>query len=138
MDDERRAHDRAIIAEFRARGGAIGDPRAGRVLGLLHHRGAKTGRSYVTPLTCLRDDNRWLVAAGNGGRPEYPGWYHNLLADPEVAVEIGVVAHPVRARPARGEEWERYAARFRVELPVFAVFEAAVTRDIPIFVLEPR
>ncbi|CCH30807.1 nitroreductase/quinone reductase family protein [Actinosynnema sp. NPDC047251] len=138
MGDEDRERDRRVVEEFRVGGGVVGGRHAGRTLLLLHHTGARSGVERVTPLTFRTVGERWVVAAGNGGLPANPAWYHNLLADPEVSVEIGTEAHRVRARIAEGAEREELAAHFRAAPSRFAAFEEALERVIPIVVFEPR
>ena len=47
-----------------------------------------------------RDGNNYLVVASKGGAPEDPGWYKNLLAHPDVKIQVWDKVIPVRARPA--------------------------------------
>lgn len=130
--DERRAHDQRVIEDFRANGGVT----EGRTLLLLHHVGAKSGIERVTPLRYLSAGDRWVVAAGNGGLPNNPGWYYNVLAQPDVTVEIGTETVRATARIAKGEEREELADLFRAAKSRFAVFEKALAREIPIVVFE--
>ncbi|MEV0679104.1 nitroreductase/quinone reductase family protein [Actinosynnema sp. NPDC050436] len=138
MTDERHDRDVRVIEEFRINGGVVGGRHAGRTLLLLHHTGARSGINRVTPLTFLTVGDRWVVAAGNGGLPENPAWYHNLLADPEVSVEVGTETHRVLARVAEGAERDELAGHFRAAPSRFAAFERALARVIPIVVFEHR
>jgi deazaflavin-dependent oxidoreductase (nitroreductase family) len=65
---------------------------------LLEHRGRKTGKVRTTPLVYLEDGDRIVVVASQAGRPEHPMWYLNLLAHPDVTVQIGGRRRPMRAR----------------------------------------
>jgi deazaflavin-dependent oxidoreductase (nitroreductase family) len=78
-----------VIAEFRANGGQVGGQYDGRSLLLLHTTGARTGAERVTPLSYFRDGDRLVVLAARAGAPNHPDWYHNLLAHPQVTVEVG-------------------------------------------------
>src|ERR1051326_2650279 len=79
-----------VIDEFRANGGRVGGNFEGRTLLLLHHRGAKTGTERVNPLACQRlSDDAVAVFASKGGAPTHPDWFHNVVANPDVTVEIG-------------------------------------------------
>jgi len=80
--------NRGIIEEFRANGGKVAQ-FAGIPILLLHHKGAKTGRSYTNPLVYLPDGDRFVVFASKGGAPTNPDWYHNLVAKPRVTIELG-------------------------------------------------
>jgi deazaflavin-dependent oxidoreductase (nitroreductase family) len=137
MSEERRAGDRRFIDDFRAHAGSLPHgPLAGLPALLLHHTGARSAAAYVTPLAYLPDGGRWVVFAANGGRPNHPGWYYNLLAHPLVGVEVGTRVIPARAREAEGGEREELCVRFRGESPYFAPFESATARRIPVMVLE--
>jgi deazaflavin-dependent oxidoreductase (nitroreductase family) len=94
-----------IIAEFRASRGRVGGTWAETPLLLLHHTGAKSGVSRVNPVAYLPDGSRYLVWAANGGAPNHPDWYRNLMARPNTRIEVGsetidVVARRRRARSA--------------------------------------
>jgi deazaflavin-dependent oxidoreductase (nitroreductase family) len=78
----------------------------------------------------------WAVFATYGGSPRHPAWYHNLLANPRVTVEVGAERVPVVARLAEGAERERIWAKEVAAIPKFAEFEAAAGREIPVVVLE--
>lgn len=78
-----------IIEEFRANVGHVGGSWEERDLLLITTRGRKTDREYTTPATYTRDGDRLLVYASHGGSPDHPDWYLNLLANPDVVVEVG-------------------------------------------------
>ena len=69
----------------------------GNPLLLLHHTGARSGKTYVNPLAYQADDGRYVVFASKGGAPTNPGWYHNLMAHPDTTVEVGSEEIPVHA-----------------------------------------
>jgi deazaflavin-dependent oxidoreductase (nitroreductase family) len=128
-----------VIDEFRANGGRVGGPFEGRTLLLLHHRGAKTGTERVNPLAYQRlSDEAVAVFASKGGAPTNPDWYHNVIANPDVAVEIGTETIRARARVAGGEERERIWERQKHDSPGFADYDEKTKgiRRIPVIVLE--
>ena len=71
-----------------------------------------------------------------GAAPPPADWFHNLVAHPDVTVEVGTDV-PVRARVAEGDERERLWARQKELMPGLAEYEAKTTRQIPVIVLEP-
>ena len=83
------AFNKAIIDEFRANKGVVGGQFAGAALLLLSTTGAKSGLARVNPLVYLADGDRQIIIASFAGAPTSPPWYHNLLANPEVGVEMG-------------------------------------------------
>jgi deazaflavin-dependent oxidoreductase (nitroreductase family) len=126
----------AIIEEFRANGGKVGGQFEGAPMLLLHTTGAKTGKERVNPLVCQAEGDRLVVFASKAGAPTSPDWYHNLVANPEVIVEVGSETVPLRARVAEGDERERLWATQKGLMPGFADYEAKTTRQIPVVVLE--
>lgn len=128
-----------IIKEFRENGGKVGGPFAGGTLLLLHTTGAKTGQPRVNPLVYLDvGPNQYAIFASKAGAPTNPDWYHNLLANPDVTVEIGTEAFPVRARVAQGDERERIWTRQKQVYPGFAEYEKKTSRPIPVVILERK
>jgi deazaflavin-dependent oxidoreductase (nitroreductase family) len=112
-----------IIGEFRANDGKVGGYFAGAPIALLHHRGRKSGREFVTPTMYLRgsDPNTIYVFASKSGAPTHPDWYHNLVAAGRGEVEVGTDTYPVTVAELTGEERDRvYAERElrRESLPI--------------------
>jgi deazaflavin-dependent oxidoreductase (nitroreductase family) len=128
-----------IIDEFRQNEGRVGGPFEGHTIVLLHHRGAKSGIERVNPLAGQPlDEDHWAVFASKGGAPTNPAWYYNLIANPDVEIEIGVERIPVRARVAQGEERDRIWTKQKELMPGFAAYEKKTSRQIPVIVLERR
>ncbi|MFC1416430.1 nitroreductase/quinone reductase family protein [Streptacidiphilus cavernicola] len=125
-----------VIEEFRANKGVVGGPFEGATLLLLTTRGAHTGLRRTMPLAALpAGEGRWAVFAANGGRPHRPGWYYNLVAEPEVTVELGTERFRAVAADAAGEERERLWAAQLAVLPALADFQATAPGPIPVVVL---
>jgi len=129
--------NRKIIAEFRENGGVVGPPFEGAPMILVNHRGAKSGKEYTSPLVYTRDGERYVVIASKGGAPEDPQWFHNLVANPDITVEVGTETFPVRARVAEGDERDRLYRAMADAMPNFDEYAKATTRVIPVVVLEP-
>jgi deazaflavin-dependent oxidoreductase (nitroreductase family) len=127
-----------IIDEFRANEGNVGGIFDGRPLLLLHHKGAKSGTKRVSPLMYRQLDDAYAVFASKGGADTNPDWFHNLLANPDVSIEIGADKIDVRARVAEGVEYERIWEPWKKMFPQFADYETKTSRDhIPVIVLDP-
>ncbi len=111
----------------------------GQPILLLHARGAKSGQPRTTPLLyCARGDQIILVAS-KAGADHNPAWYHNLVAHPEIDVEIAGRRRAVRAREAQGEERDEL---WRFANDIYNGYEVYATRaggrQIPVMVLDPR
>ena len=130
--------NKSILDEFHAKGGK-GVRHFGDRLLLLTTKGAKTGRTLTTPVAYHVDNGGYVVAASKGGAPTHPGWYHNLVANPEATVEIGTETFKVHARPlAKGPERDRLYAEHARLMPDlgFAGYPQKTKRTIPVVVLE--
>ena len=125
-----------IIDEFRSNAGKVGGPFSGSPLLLLTTTGAKTGRRLTNPLRYNRIENRLLVFGSKGGAPTHPAWYHNLVANPEVTVELGTDKFEARAVVIKGEERDRLFQQHGEEVPQFAEYQRKTSRKIPVIALE--
>jgi deazaflavin-dependent oxidoreductase (nitroreductase family) len=126
-----------IIAEFRANAGQVGGPFAGAPMLLLHTQGRRSGEERVNPMMYLADDehDRLLVFASKGGHPTNPDWYLNLVANPDVTVEVGAETYVARAVPLERAERDVYYAEQARRYPGFAEYEAKTARVIPVVAL---
>src|ERR1700722_2976355 len=102
--------NQSVIKEFRANQGKVGGPMAGMPILLLTMTGAKTGRTLVRPLCYSRDADRSVGIASYGGAPRNPPWYHNLVANPVVTVEVGAEKFKAKATQVHGAERDRLFA----------------------------
>lgn len=119
--------------------GRIGASLAGRPMLLLRTVGRRTGLPRTAALLYVRDGDDHVVVASKGGDPRHPGWFHNLVASPDVEIQVGRTRLPVRARVAEGDERERlWAEADRVNKGQYASYQARTDRVIPVVVLEPR
>ncbi|HVB05145.1 MAG TPA: nitroreductase family deazaflavin-dependent oxidoreductase [Acidimicrobiales bacterium] len=129
-------YNAATAEEFRANGGRVTGDFEGRPLLLLTTTGARTGAERTSPLIYTMDGDRYVVTAAAGGAPQHPAWYHNLVAEPRVTVEVGSEKFGARAIEPGGEERERLFAERCVATPNFRIYQDKTERRIPIIVLE--
>lgn len=104
---------------------------------LLTTTGRKSGERFIFPLYYGKVGDGYLVVASKGGAPEHPGWYRNILADPEVEVQAGTVKTRARARTATGEERARLWEQALQFWPPYADYQTKTEREIPVVVLDP-
>ena len=127
--------NKAIIEEFRANGGKVGGQFANMSLLLLHTTGAKSSLSRINPVAYIADGRRFAVVASKGGAPTHPDWYYNIVAKPEVSVEVGAErfqAHAtIAAEPERTQLYEKMATAN----PGFAEYQRNTKRVIPVIIL---
>ncbi len=124
-----------VIAEFRANAGRVGGSFEGAPVLLLTTTGRTSGLARTSPMMYLADGDRLLVFASKAGAPTNPDWYHNLLANPEVTVEVGTRTFKARAVPLEGAERDRLYAEQARRYPGFAEYQAKTTRVIPVVAL---
>jgi len=128
--------NRSVIDEFRSNDGKLSGPFEGPPLLLLTTTGAKSGHKHTTPLAYLRDGERIVVFGSKAGAPTHPAWYHNLVANPTVTVELPGEQYDARAVVTEGEERDRLFAQQKSAMPGFADYERKTTRQIPVIALE--
>ncbi len=128
--------NKSVIAEFRANGGKVGGAFAGRTLLILHTIGARTGLERVNPVAYVKDGDRLVIIASKGGAPRNPDWYYNLVANPDVTVEVGTETFQVRAKVTEEPERSRLYAKMVEMMPGFAEYQRKTTRIVPVFLLK--
>jgi len=125
-----------IIDEFRANDGKVGGPFAGRQLLLLHTIGAKSKQARVNPVAYTTDGDQLVVIASKGGASTNPDWYYNIVAHPQVTVEVGTEQFQAKARVISAEpERKRLYNKMVAVMPGFAAYERKTTRVIPVIAL---
>jgi deazaflavin-dependent oxidoreductase (nitroreductase family) len=125
-----------VVEQFRARATKPGGVSADSGLLLLHTTGARTGEPRLTPLAYLRDEDRLVVIASYGGAPKDPAWYHNLVANPKVGVEVGAEQFHARATVVPEPERSRLFAKMAAKSPAFTTYQQkASPRVIPVVAL---
>jgi deazaflavin-dependent oxidoreductase (nitroreductase family) len=125
-----------VIEEFRANGGKVGGRFEGAPMLLLTTTGAKSGKPRIAPLVYLPKDVP-VIFASKAGAPTHPDWYHNLLANPEVTIEVGTETRRARAVAVEGDERDALYAEQEKRFPNFVEYREKTSRRIPVIRLEP-
>jgi len=127
--------NKSIIEKFRANGGKVGGSFEGTNLLLLHTTGAKSGLERINPMLYFIDNERYVIVASKAGADSNPDWYHNLLAHPEVSIEVGTEQFQalavVSSEPERTELYETIEAIS----PEFKEDRHKTSRVIPVVIL---
>jgi deazaflavin-dependent oxidoreductase (nitroreductase family) len=128
-----------LIDQIRAGNGHLSDgPFAGRQVLILTTTGAKSGTPRETPLVYTRDGNDIVIVASMGGAPRNPAWYHNIVANPRVTIEVDGTKLQADARIAEGDERRRLYDQHAELHQSFTEYEAKTGgRVIPVIVLRP-
>lgn len=126
------------VERYRETDGEVGHDWNGARCLVLTTRGRRSGLERSNALIYGVDGDRYVVVASYGGAPAHPGWYHNLVADPDVDVQVGAERFRTRARPAEGDERERLWEIMTTVWPNYDQYAQRTTRRIPVVVLERR
>jgi deazaflavin-dependent oxidoreductase (nitroreductase family) len=128
--------NKGVIEEFRANKGKVA-AFAQQPLLLITHTGAKTGKKRTNPVAYFTDGDRYVIVASKGGAPTNPDWYHNLLANPQVTIELGTRQLKVTAKKADPAERDRLWTMVKKKNPGFKEYEKKTSRTIPLVILTP-
>jgi deazaflavin-dependent oxidoreductase (nitroreductase family) len=127
-----------VIEEFRANGGRCGGRWEGNPMVLLTTTGARSGQPRTSPLTFTTDGDALVLVASRAGDDRHPDWYHNLVANPEVVIELGAERFEATARVAEEPERTRLLDARIAEMPRFGEYTELTERTIPVVVVERR
>ena len=129
---------------YRKTGGRVGRTwrigsalRKGVPICLLTTTGRKSGQPRTVPLCYLADGDRILLVASQGGLPDDPQWYRNLVADPSVEVQIGSVRRRLVARIADDDERASWWPRLVNLYADYESYQRWTERTIPVVICEP-
>jgi len=128
----------ANVWAYRLTGGRLGGTfLRGAPICLVTTTGKRSGQPRTVALLYLPDGDDVVLVASKGGMSKSPAWYHNMVARPEVLVQIGSATRRMRARRASDAEkaalWPRLVAMYRD----YDDYQARTTRNIPVMLLSP-
>lgn len=127
-----------IIAEFRANQGEVvapyDDPPP---MLLIHTIGARSGKEHVVPMRGIPEGESFFIFGSAHGSERNPDWYHNLIAHPDVVIELGTKTVQVKAVEVVGEERDRVFGRQAARFPIFDEYQQRLARTIPVIRLDP-
>ena len=129
---DRHEWNRKIIQEFRDNEGKVGGSFDNAPLLVLHTTGRTSGAIRENPMMYLLEGERIFVFASKAGAPTNPDWFLNLVATPEVTVELGTETFAATARPIEGAERDRIYAIQAERYPGFAEYQSKTDRSIPV------
>lgn len=129
------AYNQQLIQQFRTERDQTGQPLDGRPVLLLTTTGARSGHQHTTPLMYIPHGKRLLIIASNIGAPRHPAWYHNLVAHPQVTIEVGPDTFNTTAVVLKDEQRQQVWDQIIEDYPFFAEHQLKTTRIIPIIVL---
>lgn len=123
---------------YKLSGGRIGTQAFGVPILLLTVTGRKSGRQRTTPLMYFKEGDDLLLVASKGGHPKHPEWYVNLVANPDVVVQIRREKLQMRAFTAPEDEKSRLWPQIAREFKGYEEYQRKTTRNIPVVILRKR
>jgi deazaflavin-dependent oxidoreductase (nitroreductase family) len=124
------------IRQYRATDGAVGYEWNGATCLLLTTTGRTSGEPRTQALIFSPSEDSFVVVASQGGAPTHPNWYLNLVAQPEVEVQVKGDRFAARARTAEGEERTKLWKLMTVNWPNYDEYTRRTDRVIPVVVLD--
>jgi deazaflavin-dependent oxidoreductase (nitroreductase family) len=118
--------------------GRVGTSFLGRDICVASMKGARSGERRDVPLMYVPYKEGVLLVASLGGAPKNPTWYHNLVKNPDVDVQVKDRKLHLRARLASPAEKQKLWPICVEHYPGYAGYQARTDRDIPVFICEPR
>lgn len=124
--------NKQVIEEFRANDGVVGGYFEGYTLLLLHTTGAKSGKKRVNPLMCIPDGDKYVIIASAAGADNHPDWYHNIVASPEISIEIGTEKFDATATITEEPERTQLYEKMEAVSAGFTEYKNKTSRVIPV------
>jgi deazaflavin-dependent oxidoreductase (nitroreductase family) len=126
------------VRQYEATGGKVGHEWNGTSCLVLHTLGRTSGQTRKFPLIYGRDGSDYVLIASKGGAPQHPGWYLNLLAHPEVKIQVKDSVIPVTARVGTAQDRARVWPIMTAQWPDYDAYQKKTAREIPVVLLRPR
>jgi deazaflavin-dependent oxidoreductase (nitroreductase family) len=123
---------------YESSGGTKGLTLQGSPCVVITMRGRRTGKVRKAAVMRVEHDGTYAAVASKGGDDHHPGWYLNLMADPDVTLQDGPEVHSMRAREVDGEERAAWWARATAVWLSYDEYQRKTDRTIPVVVFEPR
>ena len=130
-NEETKKFNASVIEKFRANEGKVGGAFENASLLLLNTTGAKSGKMRTNPLVYLEDGDALIVSASYAGADVNPPWFHNLVANPEVTVEVGNQVYSAIAKIVSEPRRSQFYAEMVNRNSVFADYQESTDRIIP-------
>jgi deazaflavin-dependent oxidoreductase (nitroreductase family) len=97
-----------------------------------HYPRSEDGREVSTPLLYIEENEKLYIVASFGGNDSHPGWYRNLVANPEVKVERNNESRRYHTRSLSTEEADKVWPKLLALYPSYADYRKKTVRVIPV------
>jgi len=132
-----KAFSRLNVFVYRLTGGSMMNRMEGSPICLVTMTGRKSGRILTTPLMYTAHGDDVLLVASLGGAPKNPVWYYNLVAHPDITIQVGTDKRRMRARQASADEKAQLWPVVVASYPSFDAYRQKTDRDIPLMICSP-
>ena len=126
------------VDRYESSGGTKGTTVQGVPVVVMTMRGRRGGKVRKAAVMRVEHEGTYAAVASKGGDDHHPGWYLNLLADPDLRLQDGPDIYDMRAREAEGEERTTWWSRAAAVWPAYDDYQRKTDRAIPVVLLEPR
>jgi deazaflavin-dependent oxidoreductase (nitroreductase family) len=126
------------VRKYEESAGQTGHDWNGTSCLIVHTRGRTSGELRKVPLIYAMDGDDYVIVASKGGAAEHPGWYLNLVAHPEVEIQVWGEVIPVTARTGTAADKQRVWPAMVAQWPDYDAYQAKSPRDIPVVLLRRR
>ena len=132
-----RLFTRLNVLVYRLTGGRMMNQAEGAPICLVTMTGARSNKRKTIALMYTPHGEDVLLVASMGGAPKHPLWYFNLLAHPDIEIQVGSNKRRMRAHQASAEEKAKLWPIAVANYPSFATYQTRTDRDIPVMVCTP-
>ena len=130
--------DRTMTWLYEKSNGRLGGRVGNMGMLILHTTGRKSGKQRSHTLQYMPDGTRYVIVASNSGQDRHPGWYHNILGNPHVRIQVGRHRQDALATVAGPEERARLWPRLIAQNPPWEAYARRTTRTLPVVILQPH
>ena len=132
-----RLFTRLNVLVYRLSGGRLMNSMNGTPICLVTMTGAKSGKKRIIPLMYNPIGEDVILVASLGGAPQNPLWYHNLVAHPDVQIQVGATTRDMRCRQASRDEKDALWPAIVANFPSYGAYQRRTDRDIPVMICSP-
>src|ERR1700709_589142 len=125
------------VEAYERSGGTEGTTLKGVRVVVVTSVGARSGKLRKNPVMRVEHDGRYALVASQGGAPDHPSWYHNLVRTPVVELQDEGLRRDYDVRVAEGAERAEWWDRAVEAWPSYADYQKKTDRQIPVFIAEP-
>jgi F420H(2)-dependent quinone reductase len=130
--------DRTMTWVYEKSDGRLGSRLGQKGMLVLYTTGRKSGNQRSHTLPYMPDGANYVIVASNNGQDRHPGWYHNLLSNPHVHIQVGRRQQAALATVAGPEEYAQLWPWLIAQNPPWEAYARSTTRKIPVVILHPH